>query len=1276
MSRVPIKNSRGFMLAAALVSLFILQASIYASIKYNQSQASSRSSSLISQTKQGMSVVRDFLVQNSADADNDGHYELPQEGAGNAVPGTIPVNKADAWGSGYLYCTWDLGSPNSNPAYSQNNIAPPIAGLIGRLVSAGPDKILQTGCSDTTVKGDDIVLDIYEANVNYSNASLGGWQAPQGMNYIQLLNAADYVGIGTSEAAPPTHKLELPDATTPIGGLALGDVEVFRSAPNAIQINGGGTLTSANEAVTIGVADASVGAWIRNDGTNANVSTNVGDLYLGFAGNPAKTIRIGNSTLGSVQIAGSAPSGSFVVDGTGAVTVGGLLKVPTGIQVSGVASIDSNGNITGQGLAGSTLTLSGGTLSMTNGTSNMVVMGAGGLGSPSFVTRSAGTKIVLSPTLGASSADYAFGVEGNALWQSVNLPTSSFKWYGGTSNAMTLDGGGHLALGTAPNALYSLNTVGTINAAGFYVNGVLLTPGGMTAGTVAGQTAYWDGSQWSPTSGLMYIAGTGSLNVSGGVSASAINLTGASNQIQFAGVGGGSGIFTWSPTASPKTITFPDVTGTVVTTGNLSSINTVGTITSGIWNGSPIGVNYGGTGITGGYTAGDILYASGASTLAKLADVATGNVLISGGVGVAPLYGKVDLTAHVTNALPVANGGTNIGSYTVGAILYASAATTLTQRLDVATGNVLISGGVNTAPTYGKVGLTTHVSGTLPIANGGTNSTVVPTLGGIVYGTGTAYAVTAAGGAGYLLVGAGASSQPVWTSPSSFLTTDNYGNLHAGTNSLNSSNGLVGSNIAIGNGAMQAASGSSNIVSSNIGIGNQALNALIAGSSASTGNTAIGFNTLVKATTGGSNTAIGNLAGYGLSPPDGNGNNTAIGAGSMYGSATFSNNIGTSNTAIGAQSLAGISSGASNVALGSSALNGLTTGSSNVAVGPGSLSGATSSSYSIAMGYNANRNFDNIGSAYNIAIGYFSLNGYSTTQINNTATNNIALGTQSGYGSGTGNTGPENIMIGHSAAYNISSGANNSLLGSNSGFGLTTGSNNLFLGYYAGYYENTNGSQIILDVMDRTSQSLQRSNAPIYIVANSTVASQTIHLAGVVTISNGLTVSNIGTGSLTATAGVFSTSDERFKKDVVSLNQNGDILDRIRMVNGVYYHWRDKEFPSRQFATTRQIGVIAQNIERVFPEIVTTGADGYKAVAYDKLGAILLEGMKAQQSQLDNHEARIQKAEMDVATIRDKEIVELREENNSLRTKISSLEKWITSWIQPGQQTENTTTVH
>jgi hypothetical protein len=143
----------------------------------------------------------------------------------------------------------------------------------------------------------------------------------------------------------------------------------------------------------------------------------------------------------------------------------------------------------------------------------------------------------------------------------------------------------------------------------------------------------------------------------------------------------------------------------------------------------------GGTGQTS-YAVGDILYASTSTVLSKLADVATGNALLSGGIGVAPAYGKVGLTTHVDGTLPAANGGTGYASYAIGDILYASSSTALSKLADVATGNALLSGGVGTAPAYGKVGLTTHVDGILPVANGGTGQSSY-TVGDLPYASGS-----------------------------------------------------------------------------------------------------------------------------------------------------------------------------------------------------------------------------------------------------------------------------------------------------------------------------------------------------------------------------------------------------------------------------------------------------------------------------------------------------------------------------------------------------------
>lgn len=116
-----------------------------------------------------------------------------------------------------------------------------------------------------------------------------------------------------------------------------------------------------------------------------------------------------------------------------------------------------------------------------------------------------------------------------------------------------------------------------------------------------------------------------------------------------------------------------------------------------------------------------------------------------------------------TGVLPVPNGGTGFGSYTIGDLLYADSASTLAKLADVATGNALISGGVGGTPTWGKIGLTTHISGTLAVANGGTGLSL-GTSGGILGYTATGtLASSAALTANGIVIGGGAGATPTST---------------------------------------------------------------------------------------------------------------------------------------------------------------------------------------------------------------------------------------------------------------------------------------------------------------------------------------------------------------------------------------------------------------------------------------------------------------------------------------------------------------------------------
>ncbi len=201
-----------------------------------------------------------------------------------------------------------------------------------------------------------------------------------------------------------------------------------------------------------------------------------------------------------------------------------------------------------------------------------------------------------------------------------------------------------------------------------------------------------------------------------------------------------------------------------VTTGvtTLSSLASVGTISTGVWNGSVIPGTYGGTGVDnstrtitvgGNLSTAAAFITSGANSL-TLTTTGTTNVtlpttgtLLTNTVTSLPSLATVGtITSGVWSGTAIvgAKGGTGITSYSVGDLLYATASSTLDKLAGVATGNALISGGVNTAPSWGKIGLTTHVSGTLAHGNGGTDVTTV-TDDTVLVGSGSAWVATTLG---------------------------------------------------------------------------------------------------------------------------------------------------------------------------------------------------------------------------------------------------------------------------------------------------------------------------------------------------------------------------------------------------------------------------------------------------------------------------------------------------------------------------------------------------
>lgn len=104
------------------------------------------------------------------------------------------------------------------------------------------------------------------------------------------------------------------------------------------------------------------------------------------------------------------------------------------------------------------------------------------------------------------------------------------------------------------------------------------------------------------------------------------------------------------------------------------------------------------------------------------------------------------------------------------------------------------------------------------------------------------------------------------------------------------------------------------------------------------------------------------------------------------------------------------------------------------------------------------------------------------------------------------------------------------------------------------------------------------------------------------------------------TAGITETSDLRWKKDVKTLSNS---LAKVGQLRGVSYNWRKDEFPEKNFDNKEQIGLIAQEVEKIFPQLVDTDALGFKSIQYSKVVALLIEALKEQQVEINSMKAEV-----------------------------------------------------
>lgn len=116
---------------------------------------------------------------------------------------------------------------------------------------------------------------------------------------------------------------------------------------------------------------------------------------------------------------------------------------------------------------------------------------------------------------------------------------------------------------------------------------------------------------------------------------------------------------------------------------------------------------------------------------------------------------------------------------------------------------------------------------------------------------------------------------------------------------------------------------------------------------------------------------------------------------------------------------------------------------------------------------------------------------------------------------------------------------------------------------------------------------------------------------------NKASISNAGVATFAGDVVAYGSSDKQLKNNITPIE---NALQKVKQIGGYTFDWNDKQ----DVYTGHDVGVIAQEIEEVLPEVVTTRDNGYKAVKYEKIVPLLIEAIKEQQTQIEELKQLVQ----------------------------------------------------
>ena len=223
-----------------------------------------------------------------------------------------------------------------------------------------------------------------------------------------------------------------------------------------------------------------------------------------------------------------------------------------------------------------------------------------------------------------------------------------------------------------------------------------------------------------------------------------------------------------------------------------------------------------------------------------------------------------------------------------------------------------------------------------------------------------------------------------------------------------------------------------------------------------------------------------------------------------------------------------------------------------------------------------------------------------------------AISGANGQGAGGADSGTGNTLVGNASGYQIAAGEFNTALGNQTASNLVGGDYNTYIGSGAGGGAGSGAAQNrtalgqgVTVTADNTAVIGKAATTKVYFGSESYAA--TLYATGI-NLENDETITNATDGTVVVSGNLTVSSDMRLKDNIQPL---GDTMVNILKLDAKSYTREGRE----------EIGLIAQDVQSVYPELVVEDGNGMLAVNYQALSAILINGIKDQ-------EARIQKLEL------------------------------------------------